>query len=77
MSAEIKDFPIGLNRGETRLSLDPDKVLTEAVGKCTQVIVIGWEPDGSFYFASSEADGPSVLWDLEFAKKRLLDAGGA
>lgn len=77
MTAEIKEFPHGLGEGVTRLSTDPDKVLSAAIGKCTQVLVIGWEPDGSFYFASSEAGGPSVLWDIEFAKKRLLDAGGA
>lgn len=77
MTAVIKDFPLGLDPGVTRLSIDPDKVLSEAIGKCRQVLVIGWEDDGSFYFASSEASGPSVLWDLEFAKKRLLDAGGA
>ena len=73
MSAKLLDFPLGLDDGVTRLSLDPDKVLSEAVGKCTQVLVIGWEPDGSFYFASSEAGGPSVLWDLETAKKRLME----
>lgn len=77
MSAKLVDFPVGLNEGETRLKVDPDQVLTQAVGKCEKVLVVGWQSDGDFYFASSEADGPSVLWDLEFAKKRLLDAGGA
>ena len=77
MGAKLLDFPVGLNGGETRLHIDPDQILNAAVGKCTKVAVIGWEPDGSFYFASSEADGPSVLWDLEVAKKRLLEAGGA
>ena len=39
----------------------------------TEVVVIGINPLGQFWFASSKADGGDVLWHLEIAKKRLLD----
>jgi hypothetical protein len=41
------------------------------------VIIIGETDDGEFYFASSKASGPDVLWDLEKAKLVLLQEGGA
>lgn len=63
--------------GVTSLDLDPDVPLEQAVGKLEDSIVIGWEKekDGEnrFYFASSKANGPEVLWLLELAKQRLLD----
>lgn len=59
--------------GITRLDLDPQKVLRKAIdAKPTEVVIIGYDADGNFYFASSKADGPSVLWDLEQAKRMLL-----
>jgi len=61
--------------GETRLDIDPNDVLEGAKDKLQNVIVIGWEDDkeGSFWFASSQASGPEVIWLLELAKQRLLD----
>jgi hypothetical protein len=38
-----------------------------------ETIVIGWDEEGEFYFASSEADGPNCLWLLERAKLELLN----
>lgn len=38
-----------------------------------ETIVIGFDEDGEFYFASSEADGANCLWLLEQAKLRLLN----
>ena len=60
-------------RNITRLDLPPDRILESAKGKLSEVIVIGFTEDGEEYFASSVADGGSVLWQLERAKKRLLD----
>jgi hypothetical protein len=70
--AKLIDFPIGINEGETRLDIDPDKVLTGAVGKLSEVVIVGYESDGSFYFASTRANGPDVLWLLKQAEQRLL-----
>jgi hypothetical protein len=56
----------------TTLSLDPDRVLQKAAGKLDRVIVIGQTKEGEEYFASSEADGGCVLWDMERAKLKLL-----
>lgn len=47
------------------LPLDPDRVLSKAIGRMDRVIIIGVDKDGYEYFASSEADGGSVLWDIE------------
>lgn len=40
------------------------------------VVMIGYDADGDFVFDSSFADGGDVLWLLEVAKKKLLEAGG-
>jgi hypothetical protein len=59
--------------GMTRLNLPPETVLDGAVGRLSDVVIIGWGKDeGDFYFASSMTDGSSVLWLLEKAKQSLL-----
>ena len=65
-----KVIPIG---GVTRLDLPPDKILEEAKGEFEGVVVMGWNKDGSLYFASSYADGGDVLWLLEACKKVLMN----
>ena len=57
----------------TRLDLNPDRVLNAAIGNLEAAVVIGWDKDGDFYFASSKADVGDVLWLIEKAKKILLD----
>jgi hypothetical protein len=59
----------------TTLDCPPDRVLESAIGKTTDAVVIGWDTEGEFYFASSKAAGPEVLWLLELAKKKLLEIG--
>jgi len=68
-----KDNVINLN-AITTLDLQPDRVLTEAIGKLDSAMVIGYDKEGFFYFASTKADGGDVLWLLEVAKKLLLEA---
>lgn len=68
MSAKIIDFP-----GITRLDLDPNRVLASALGQLKSVVVLGYDQDGDFYIATSYADGGDMLWDLELAKKKLLE----
>ena len=70
MSAEdnVTDLPV-----VTTLDLNPDRVLAQAQGECPEgVVVVGWDADGELYFASSLADGGSVLWLFEHAKRELL-----
>ena len=59
----------------TRLDLPCDKLLEEAIGQMDEVVIIGFDKDGDYYFASSKADGSNVLWHLEMAKKHLLEIG--
>jgi len=47
-------------------------VLTGAVGLLKEVVIVGYEADGSLYFASTRANGPDVLWLLKQAEQRLL-----
>ena len=56
----------------TRLDLDPDRLLQKAIGKLSEVVIIGFHTDGSDYFASSKADGGNTLYHLERAKYRLM-----
>lgn len=61
----------------TRLDCPPERVLQAAAAEVEKVVVIGWQPDGGFYFASSIAAGPECLWLIEMARKRLLEIGDA
>lgn len=60
--------------GITRLDLPPDRILDGAKGKLEGVVVMGWDHEGNEYFASSYADGGTVLWLAERMKKMLLEA---
>lgn len=60
----------------TRLDLPTDMVLDGAKGYCSDgVVILGFDDDGAFYFASSIADGGTVMWLLEQAKLALLEVG--
>ena len=48
-------------------------MLAAAVGKLNEVVIVGYEADGSFYFASTRASGPDTLWLLAQAQRRLLE----
>lgn len=58
--------------GVTKLDLPADRVLDNAPKDLQDVTIIGYDADGDFYFASSIANGPEVLWRLEQAKLALL-----
>jgi len=49
----------------TRLDLPPDRVLEQSIGKLEGVVVIGFDTEGKTYFASTYADGGTVIWLLE------------
>ena len=69
--AQIIDLPV-----ITRLDLDPDRVLQKAVGKLKSAIVIGYDKNDGFFFASTHADAGNVFWLLEKAKFELAKTAG-
>jgi len=61
--------------GVTSLDMNPELVLKAAAErKLDSVVVMGYDPDGTMYFASSIANGPDVLWLMEVMKQELLNA---
>jgi hypothetical protein len=55
------------------LPIPAERILNRALGDgLDTAVVIGWDDDGQFYFASSNPDGGDILWLLEYAKKALL-----
>ena len=57
----------------TRLDVPAERILNCALdANMKTVVIVGRDADGDFYFASSVADGGTVLWELELAKKKLL-----
>jgi hypothetical protein len=67
MSSKIINYT-----GITRLDIDPDRILDSAQGQLEGVVILGYTRDGDEYFASSYADGGTVLWMLERCKTALL-----
>lgn len=61
--------------GVTRLDIPASRILENAPRNMKTAVVIGYDENGEFYFASSAADGGNVLWLLETAKKKLLEIG--
>jgi hypothetical protein len=58
----------------TTLDIPTERVLNAALNTVlTGAIVIGVDAEGELYFSSSFADGGSVLWWMEKAKKALLE----
>jgi len=59
----------------SKVDLPPERVLKSASeAEMSGVVVLGYTEDGDEFFASSIADGATVLWLLERCKKLLLDA---
>ncbi|MEE9395294.1 MAG: hypothetical protein V3W41_22610 [Planctomycetota bacterium] len=57
----------------TKLDQPPDRILEQAVGKLDSVIIMGTKENGEEFFASSIADGGTILWIMERWKKALLE----
>lgn len=74
MNKEIKLVPkVSTLPVVTTLDLDSNRVLQSALDAgVTSAVVMGYDKDGQFYFASSKADGGDVLWLIETAKLKLL-----
>lgn len=71
LKAEVRQFT-----GITRHNLDPERVLDGARNaKLDSLTIIGYDSEGEFYFASTEAGGPNVVWDLMKAIHKLMEVG--
>lgn len=58
----------------TKLEIPCEKLLKKAIdSNLTTVLILGYNKDGSLYFASSHADGGDIMWLMEKAKKELLE----
>jgi hypothetical protein len=62
---------INLNNA-TSLDIPADRVLKAAIEKLDKVVLMGYDKDGNEYFASSVADGGTVLWLMERLKITLM-----
>lgn len=61
-------------KGMTKQPLPVERVLTnEDAMNLTEVVVLGWAPDGSFHFAGSEADLSRALMLLACAQRWITD----
>lgn len=67
---DIVDLPV-----VTTLDCDADKILASAMGNLESVVNIGYDNDENEFFASSIADGGTILWLMERFKKMLLAHG--
>lgn len=56
----------------TRLDVPAERILDSA-RHLKSVVVMGYDEEGSEYFASSIADGGDVLWLVERFKRALLE----
>lgn len=71
MSAEVIILPV-----VTRLDVPVDRVVNDKVAtELASAVVVGYDQNGDFYFASSIASGPEVVWLFELAKRELLKVG--
>lgn len=62
----------------TTHNLSPERVLSAALEADLEgVVVLGYTKDGEAYFASSYADGGSVMWLMELMKRELLKIADA
>lgn len=61
----------------TRHDLDATRVLDGALDADLEgVVVMGYDKAGEHYFASSYADGGTILWLIEKLKQQLMEMGG-
>jgi hypothetical protein len=72
-STEVDDGNVVPWNGITRWDVAVHRVIEGAWEKdLREIVIVGYDHDGEFFFASSRANGPSVLWTLEEAKMRLM-----
>ena len=53
-----------------------EQVLKRAIGdKIRNAVVLGYDEDNDFYFASAQSDGAETLWLLQLAIHKLMRIG--
>lgn len=58
---------------QTTLDLPAERILGKALDADLETaVVVGFDKDGQFYFASTTADGGNVMWLFEKAKLALF-----
>lgn len=68
---EPKVIPLGC---VTKYDIPVDRVLAAAIGQGLEgVVIMAFDKDGEPYFASTYADGGTVLWLMEKLKQQLLN----
>lgn len=72
MNSVTNVIPIGKIKDVSEVTVDT--ILDSAKTHLKDVLVIGWEEDGSLYAASSMPEGDKVLWLLENTKNLLMEA---
>lgn len=59
--------------GTTRLPIEPDTVLSAALGKLRSVVVVGEQHDGSYWFALSMSERAEAYWLLQRMAAALME----
>ena len=67
MSGVVKFYPADAAK-------DPDNVLEQAMGRYSEVLIVGWDKDGDFDARASLglSDGGDMLWLIESFKAKLM-----
>lgn len=63
-------------RAPTKHDLEPDTLLETNKSTFKHLVMLGYDHDNDFVFASTIADGGDVVWLLELAKLKLFKITG-
>ncbi|MCZ4270904.1 hypothetical protein [Maritalea porphyrae] len=58
--------------GLTRNDMEPDSILENSIGELSEVVLVGFDKEGDFVFASSKADAGETIFLLERGKHKLM-----
>lgn len=73
MADPVEDDNVMIFTGVTPIQFDADVILRGALkANLSEVVIVGYDEDGTEFFSSSQPSGPDVLWMLERAKLGLL-----
>ena len=76
MSDRLKNVVFLRPQDQNYMDTPVDDVIQGAVDVGLQdIVIIGWDHEGGFYFASSASHGPDVNWMLDIAKSKLIQIG--
>lgn len=51
-----------------------DAALDRAAGKLNKVFILGLDKENNFYFDNNQPDAGELLWLMEVAKRKMMDA---